>query len=87
MDLICRKLDVREGMRVLDIGCGWAGFAMYAAEKYGAHVTGVSVSREQIEPGNGQRGFPSTSSSRTTGVSPGRRPDRVHRHVRARRGE
>ena len=36
-------------MRVLDIGCGWGGFAMYAAEKYGAHVTGVSVSREQID--------------------------------------
>ena len=49
LDLICRKLDVRDGMRVLDIGCGWGGFAMYAAEKYGAHVTGVSVSREQID--------------------------------------
>jgi cyclopropane-fatty-acyl-phospholipid synthase len=49
LDLICRKLDVRNGMRVLDIGCGWGGFAMYAAEKYGAHVTGVSVSREQID--------------------------------------
>ena len=49
LDLICRKLDVRDGMRVLDIGCGWGGFAIYAAEKYGAHVTGVSVSREQID--------------------------------------
>ncbi len=49
LDLICRKLDLRDGMRVLDIGCGWGGFAMYAAEKYGAHVTGVSVSREQID--------------------------------------
>jgi len=49
LDLICRKLGMRDGMRVLDIGCGWGGFAIYAAQKYGAHVTGVSVSREQID--------------------------------------
>ncbi len=49
LDLVCRKLGLSEGMRVLDIGCGWGGFAIHAAEKYGAHVTGVSVSREQIE--------------------------------------
>jgi cyclopropane-fatty-acyl-phospholipid synthase len=54
LDLICRKLDVRDGMRVLDIGCGWGGFATYAAEKYGAHVTGVSVSREQIDLARGR---------------------------------
>jgi cyclopropane-fatty-acyl-phospholipid synthase len=36
-------------MRVLDIGCGWGSFAGYAAEKYGAEVTGITVSREQVE--------------------------------------
>ena len=47
LDLACRKLGLVRGMRVLDIGCGWGGFARYAAERYGAEVTGVTVSREQ----------------------------------------
>ena len=49
LELICRKLKLEAGMRVLDIGCGWGAFAIYAAEKYGVEVTGISVSREQIE--------------------------------------
>lgn len=48
LDLICRKLGLREGMRVLDIGCGWGGFAKFAASRYGAHVTGISISKEQV---------------------------------------
>ncbi|MBI4094856.1 MAG: cyclopropane fatty acyl phospholipid synthase [Candidatus Liptonbacteria bacterium] len=47
LDLICRKLFLKPGMEVLDIGCGWGGFAKYAAERYGAKVTGVTVSKEQ----------------------------------------
>lgn len=47
LDLICRKLQLEPGMSVLDIGCGWGAFAAYAAEKYGARVTGVTISREQ----------------------------------------
>ncbi|OKL42102.1 cyclopropane fatty acyl phospholipid synthase [Pontibacter flavimaris] len=47
LDLICRKLYLQPGQRVLDIGCGWGGFARYAAEKYGVEVVGVTVSREQ----------------------------------------
>ena len=47
LELICRKLAIHPGDRVLDIGCGWGGFARYAAEKYGADVTGITVSREQ----------------------------------------
>lgn len=47
LDLICRKLSLKPGDRVLDIGCGWGSFAQYAAEKYGAEVVGVTVSREQ----------------------------------------
>ncbi len=51
LDLICRKLALKPGMKVLDIGCGWGGFARFAAEKYGVEVVGVSISKEQIEMG------------------------------------
>jgi cyclopropane-fatty-acyl-phospholipid synthase len=47
LDLICRKLKLEPGMRVLDIGCGWGGFAEYAAETYGVEVVGITVSEEQ----------------------------------------
>lgn len=49
LDLICRKLELAPGMKILDIGCGWGGFARYAAEKYGVHVVGITVSHEQVE--------------------------------------
>lgn len=48
LDLICRKLQIQPGDRVLDIGCGWGGFAKWAAEHRGCHVTGISISKEQI---------------------------------------
>ncbi|WP_409522083.1 MULTISPECIES: cyclopropane fatty acyl phospholipid synthase [unclassified Pseudomonas] len=48
LDLICRKLKLKPGMRVLDIGCGWGSFMSYAAEHYGVEAVGVSISREQI---------------------------------------
>lgn len=48
LDLICRKLQLQPGERVLDIGCGWGGFAKFAAERYGCRVTGVSISKEQV---------------------------------------
>jgi len=48
LDLICRKLRLESGDRVLDIGCGWGGFARYAAERYDCRVTGISTSREQL---------------------------------------
>ena len=48
LDLVCRKVGLRAGMRVLDLGCGWGGFAAFAAERYGAHVTGYTVSQEQV---------------------------------------
>jgi cyclopropane-fatty-acyl-phospholipid synthase len=47
LDLVCRKLRLAPGMRVLDIGCGWGGFAIHAAERYGARVVGVTVSAAQ----------------------------------------
>jgi cyclopropane-fatty-acyl-phospholipid synthase len=49
LEMICDKLDIKEGDNVLDIGCGWGGFAKYAAETRGCRVTGVSISIEQIE--------------------------------------
>jgi cyclopropane-fatty-acyl-phospholipid synthase len=48
LDLVCRKLGLRQGMRVLDVGCGWGGAARFAAERYGATVVGISVSEEQV---------------------------------------
>lgn len=48
LDLICRKLNLVKGMRILDIGCGWGGFAIYAAEKYGNKVVGITVSEDQV---------------------------------------
>ena len=47
LELTCQKLKLKPGMQVLDIGCGWGGFAAYAAKHYGVEVTGVTVSREQ----------------------------------------
>ncbi|MFE4539142.1 class I SAM-dependent methyltransferase [Streptomyces scopuliridis] len=47
LDLICRKLGLKEGDRLLDVGCGWGSMAIHAAREYGARVTGVTLSREQ----------------------------------------
>ncbi|HZL09298.1 MAG TPA: cyclopropane fatty acyl phospholipid synthase [Prolixibacteraceae bacterium] len=51
LHLICQKLYLQPGMRVLDIGCGWGAFGKYAAEKYKVEVVGVTVSKEQLEFG------------------------------------
>jgi cyclopropane-fatty-acyl-phospholipid synthase len=59
LDLLCRKLDLQPGMRVLDIGCGWGGFAKHAAERYGVSVKGVTLSKEQAALGNARcKGLP-----------------------------
>ncbi|GGA20575.1 cyclopropane fatty acyl phospholipid synthase [Dyella nitratireducens] len=49
LDLICRKLQLKPGMRVLDIGCGWGEALKFAAERYGVEGVGVTVSNEQAE--------------------------------------
>ncbi|NNG26983.1 MAG: cyclopropane fatty acyl phospholipid synthase [Ignavibacteriaceae bacterium] len=51
LELICQKLYLQEGTRVLDIGCGWSAFGKYAAEKYNVETVGVTVSKEQVELG------------------------------------
>ncbi|HEY1486393.1 MAG TPA: cyclopropane-fatty-acyl-phospholipid synthase family protein [Micromonosporaceae bacterium] len=47
LDLICRKLDLRPGARLLDVGCGWGSLTTFAAAEYGAHVTGVTLAARQ----------------------------------------
>jgi cyclopropane-fatty-acyl-phospholipid synthase len=49
LERICRKLDLKPGDRVLEIGTGWGGFALHAAGRYGCHVTSVTLSREQCD--------------------------------------
>ncbi|MEN8152416.1 MAG: cyclopropane fatty acyl phospholipid synthase [Acidobacteriota bacterium] len=51
LELICKKLGLKPGMKILDLGCGWGSFARYAAEKFKVHVTGLCVSKNQIEYG------------------------------------
>jgi cyclopropane-fatty-acyl-phospholipid synthase len=55
LDLVCRKLDLRPGMRVLDIGCGWGGTARFAAEHYGVEVVGITVCEEQVKAAHEMR--------------------------------
>ena len=47
LELICQKLELKKGDRLLDIGCGWGGLAAYAAENYGVSVVGITISKEQ----------------------------------------
>jgi cyclopropane-fatty-acyl-phospholipid synthase len=48
-DLVCRKLGLEPGMRLLDVGCGWGGMVRFAAEHYGVQALGVTLSRRQAE--------------------------------------
>lgn len=49
LEHLCRKLRLRRGQRLLDIGCGWGGLALYAAQHYGVAVTGITLSQRQAE--------------------------------------
>ena len=52
LELVCKKIGVYKGMHILELGCGFGSFAKYAAEKYGAEVLGVTVSKEQVALGS-----------------------------------
>src|SRR5579862_4223305 len=49
LDMVAQKLELSEGQRVLDVGCGWGSFAIHAAREYGASVTGITLSPSQAE--------------------------------------
>ena len=51
LELVCTKLGLRTGERVLDVGCGWGSFAMHAAREHGVRVLGVTLSEEQVKLG------------------------------------
>ncbi len=51
LEMICQKLKLQPGMRLLDIGCGWGSLMGYAAEKYGVECVGITVSSEQVKFG------------------------------------
>jgi len=52
LDLICRKVGLEKGMRILDIGSGWGGFLQFAAERYGVEGIGITISKEQAALAN-----------------------------------
>lgn len=49
LELTCQKLNLKPGMKVLDIGCGWGSFVKYAAEHYGVSAVGITISKEQVD--------------------------------------
>ena len=51
LDLVCRKAGLREGMRIVDIGCGWGSFMKFAAERYGVSALWVTLAKEQVALG------------------------------------
>mgnify|MGYP006270652463 CR=1 FL=1 len=61
LDLVCRKIGLQPGQRVLELGCGWGAFAKFAAERYGAEVVGFNISKEQVASARAQcSGLPVT---------------------------
>jgi cyclopropane-fatty-acyl-phospholipid synthase len=51
LEMVCQKIGIYPGMHILELGCGWGSFAKYAAEKHGAHVVGINISKEQVRLG------------------------------------
>ena len=80
LDLICRKLALQPGMRLLDVGCGWGSLALHAAREYGVAVVGITLSAEQADYARKQiaeAGLTEPDRDPTPGLSrPRRRPVR-----------
>jgi cyclopropane-fatty-acyl-phospholipid synthase len=51
LELVCQKIGIYQGMKILELGCGWGSFAKYAAEKHGASVVGFNISKQQVSLG------------------------------------
>ena len=51
LELVCKKMGLKSGMKILDIGCGWGSFTKYAAEKYNVEAVGITISKEQADLG------------------------------------
>ena len=51
LEMVCQKIGIHSGMKILELGCGWGSFAKYAAEKHGAEIVGVNISKEQVALG------------------------------------
>jgi len=49
LDLVCRRLQLRPGARLLDVGCGWGSLVLHAAERLGVHATGLTISARQAD--------------------------------------
>ena len=49
LEMVCQKLNLQPGQKVVDVGCGWGSFAKYAAENYQCEVTGITLSKEQVK--------------------------------------
>ena len=91
-DLVCTKLALQEGERILDVGCGWGSFAVHAAEHYGVHVTGITLSepqaqgaRERAEAAGRGRPLRVPRHGLPRAARRAVRRDRLDRHGRARR--
>ena len=94
LELVCTKLDLQEGQRVLDIGCGWGSFAIHAAEHHGVSVVGITLSEPQAELARkrvAERGLSDRIEIRVQDYREPRRRalrrGREHRHGGARRLE
>ena len=89
LDMICRKLRLKPGERMLDIGCGWGSLIIHAAKHYGVHAHGVTLAEEQFAYAKekvARLGLAGQGDARAARLRRGRRhlrQDRLDRHVRA----
>jgi len=78
LDLVCRKLGLEPGMRLLDVGCGWGSLVHYAAARYGVKVTGVTLSAQQAQYARQRIASAVLDGSAEIRLTDRSRPDRRH---------